>query len=747
MLTPTTFPSDAEIAAYAGVPLPTSSASASAPSSPAPAAPGFPSDADMHNYAFPGAPPVPAPSYLADELTDLGAPQGFGKGVDRFLNGAAADFYPVPQHISNGLVWLADKTGIGPAINRLTGQPIVPTYAQQVANTGDLESGLTKMPQSGVAGTAGHIFGGVTATLPLMDGALGLVGRGADALTPIVERFAPGAGNVVRGVGNWLTGEGGVGNPGLGGVGARTLSRGAQGAIMAGAAAAGTGAPIARTALLGAALGGGAPAVGTVLDKAGTVGRNMLAPVADLAGGAATTAAQRIYAALTADGTTPEEALGVMRSLGPHGMLADTGGANVRGISEAVANSPGEGSNIAQKTLQNRMDEQPVRVRAAVRSATGADAGIHAQADQLMADRAAASRPLYTKALNQTVPLDPRLGEFLKTPELASALKSGIATAQRNAIASGEPFNPRDYLAPAVPGSEVPSAILDAQGRPLATTQIPATSGQVHMRVLDAAKQGLDDAVERYRDPTSGKLVLDGEGRSLNNLRAAFVNHLDSINPDYSAARAAYAGPSQSLDAMNMGRATLGKDAEVTQDIVKRLAPGDKAFFRSGLTRALQDKIDSTPDGASAVRRIFNNSLIRSKIAAAFDDPAAFAKFKQQMESEATFADTRNQVLAGSQTARRLAAQDAQNFDFGTHAAKAVTGRVGEAVSGIAKGAYNKLMVPSRAQLTEQARILFSQDPDYVQNALMQGTPSPYDEVLKAGQRYAPAAAVVGRRK
>ena len=54
-------------------------------------------------------------------------------------------------------------------------------------------------------------------------------------------------------------------------------------------------------------------------------------------------------------------------------------------------------------------------------------------------------------------------------------------------------------------------------------------------------------------------------------------------------------------------------------------------------------------------RRIFGNDLIRSKIAAAFDDPAAFAKFEQQMESESTFAQTRNQVLKGSPTARRLA--------------------------------------------------------------------------------------------
>lgn len=695
----------------------------------------------LRAWARPTPTPGTAPSYLADELTNLGAPSWISSGTDRFLNGAASDFYAVPRTLGNAAAWVADKTGVGPLVNKLTGTPLVPTYAQESGNTAALQNELNGRPQAGIAGTTGHLAGAVLGTLPLMEGGLGLVSKGFEAAAPIAEQIVPGASGIVRGIGDWLTGAGGANSTGLGGVGARTLSRGAQGAIMAASGAAGSGAPILQSAELGAVLGGGAPVVGATLDKAGTIGRNVLAPLLDLGQGATNTAARRVLAALMADGTSANEAIGIMRALGPQATLADVGGANVRGISEAIANSPGEGSNLAQQVLQTRMDEQPVRVRAAVREATGADAGIHAQAEKLMADRAAAARPLYAKALDQKVPVDERLAEFMKTPELSSALKSGIATAQRNAIASGESFNPRDYLAPSTPAQVVPSPIMDAQGRPIASTLLDSTPGQVHMRLLDAAKQGLDDAVERYRDPTSGKLVLDGEGRSLNNLRAAFVKHLDAINPDYAAARAAYAGPSQSLDAMRMGRATLGKDSEVTQDIVKRLSPGDKKFFLSGVTRALQDKIDSTPEGASAVRRIFNNSLIRAKISAAFDDPAAFQRFEQKMQAEAKFADTRNQVLAGSQTARRLAAQQAQDFDFGTHAAKAATGRVGEAVSGLAKGAYNKLMMPSQAQLAEQARILFTQNPDYVQNALMKGAPSAYEEMLRAGQRYAPAAA------
>lgn len=99
------------------------------------------------------------------------------------------------------------------------------------------------------------------------------------------------------------------------------------------------------------------------------------------------------------------------------------------------------------------------------------------------------------------------------------------------------------------------------------------------MKALDAAKQGLDDMLEKYRDPTTGKLNLDSQGRAIEKLRQSYVSNLDTLNPDYSAARAAYAGPSQSLDAMNMGKRALSNDPEVTSKVVGNLSPGDKEFF------------------------------------------------------------------------------------------------------------------------------------------------------------------------
>ena len=135
-------------------------------------------------------------------------------------------------------------------------------------------------------------------------------------------------------------------------------------------------------------------------------------------------------------------------------------------------------------------------------------------------------------------------------------MQDGAKIAQTEAAAEGRAFNPAEYFGP--------------------DGQIPETPS---MRALDAAKQGLDDMLEKYRDPTTGKMSLDSQGRAIEKLRQSFVANLDQLNPDYAAARAAYAGPSQSLDAMNMGKRALSNDPEVNAKIVGNLSPGDKQFY------------------------------------------------------------------------------------------------------------------------------------------------------------------------
>ena len=126
------------------------------------------------------------------------------------------------------------------------------------------------------------------------------------------------------------------------------------------------------------------------------------------------------------------------------------------------------------------------------------------------------------------------------------------------------------------------------------------------------------------------------------------------------------------------------------------------------MTRAIQDKISGAQDGADVTRRIFGNDLIRKKIAAAFNDPAAFDKFQQQMEAENQFAQTRNAVLKGSQTARRLAGQADMSTPMADAGRQLVSGNLGAAAGSALKSATNYLMQPSQAQSAALGNLLFT---------------------------------------
>lgn len=300
----------------------------------------------------------------------------------------------------------------------------------------------------------------------------------------------------------------------------------------------------------------------------------------------------------------------------------------------------------------------------------------------------------------------PRVQQFIDDPIAKAGLRQGLEIQRLESLASGKPFNPTEF---AVTGT-------DESGNPIVGS-VP------NMRTLDAIKGGIDNILEQYRDPTTGRLNLDRRGVAVDKVRQALISHLDELNPDYAAARAAWAGPSQAMDAMSMGRRALSNDPEVTAKVVKNLAPSDRDFFLNGVTRAIQDKIDGTPDGVNAVRRIFGNSAMRSKISAAFNDPQAFDAFAKQMEAEAQFAATKNAVLGNSATARRLAGMLSQQTDFTPHVVNLLQGNPGAAVRGAAATVGNALTAPSATQMGAQGSLLFTPNADAVAQAFRDAQP------------------------
>ncbi len=639
-------------------------------------------------------------------------------GAGRFMVGVGRGMMDVGQTVKSALLHGASDIGFIP--------PNVPqNYDQQVAQ----EKKLYQSTQPTTGMDVGQVVGQTAATLPAMVATDGAIGAAAPRIASVLGDGV--AGNAVRGIGNLLTGNAGVGMTGARGLLARGASAAAQGALLGGEVNALTGQPVTQGAEMGAVMGPAARVLGAGAKAGGRFISNLVSPITtDLSPRLTeTTAVNRLVQAAQDDGVTPDQIISKMRELGPQSTPVDAvsalttkGGANVRQLAEEAAATPGAAQSKAAAVLEGRADSAPGRINQAVKAATGAQGDVHGEAADLMAQRSAHAAPMYQKALSGELQPDARLQAFLNDPVFQSGLARGQEIARLDALAKNVPFNAADFASlKSTPAEEIPSPIVDASGKPLATTTVPGQAPIVSMRAADAAKRGLDDMVEQYRDPTTGRLVLDQRGKALNDVRSSFVNYLDQANPDYAAARAAWSGPSQSLDALNMGRRALSNDPEVTTGIVGKLSPNDRQFFLSGVTRALQDKIASAQDGADVTRKIFGNSLIRNKVAAAFDDPEAFANFEKQMQSEAQYAATRNEVLKGSQTARRMIG--ANQADFATPVNHLIRGDIGSATrSGL--GAISQwAMTPSAKQMEAQGNLLFEQNPDVLAKAFARAKP------------------------
>jgi hypothetical protein len=249
----------------------------------------------------------------------------------------------------------------------------------------------------------------------------------------------------------------------------------------------------------------------------------------------------------------------------------------------------------------------------------------------------------------------PRVQQFLNDPIVRHGLNEGLEIERLEALAEGRQMNPSEY---AVVGK-------DSDGK--------AIVGAVpNMRLLNAAKIGLDKILEGYRDKTTMRLALDQRGRAIDSVRRAFVNELDNLNPAYKAARKAWAGPSAAMDAVGSGQDFLRMDPEQIGKVQSGMSDAERDFFRVGAARALLDRISKAGDGADLTKRLYGNPQIREQIKAAFG-PEAAAKLDQAMASEKAMFETGNFITGNSATVNKA-------HDFG--AGSAVRKVLGEMIQG-----------------------------------------------------------------
>lgn len=404
-------------------------------------------------------------------------------------------------------------------------------------------------------------------------------------------------------------------------------------------------------AAAGAAIGGSIPLIsGAVETVSSPIVSNIAARVNPTGAARA-----RLARAVGESGTTLDDAAYELQNAAAAGQgdfsLADALGNPGQRLLSTVARAPGEGRTRAVEFLNQRQAGQAERVGGIIDDALGADMTGRQLASAKRAQAIAESSPLYEKALSQPTVWTNRLQQFVDDPISKAGLKRGIEIQRLEALAKGEKFNPHDYAI----------VDFDAAGDPI-IGEVP------NMRTMDAIKKGIDNILEDYREPTTGKLVLDQRGRAIEMVRKSLLGEIDRSAPDYAAARAAYAGPASEAEAIGLGKsaATRGRP-EDTLAVFRGMNEPQKAAYRTGYADKLQEGIDRGAEGVNQTRKLTSPKARTELNALTLDQgplrPGEQPEFAKRLGREQTMFETRRQAIGGSQTAENLADQAENQID------------------------------------------------------------------------------------
>lgn len=285
--------------------------------------------------------------------------------------------------------------------------------------------------------------------------------------------------------------------------------------------------------------------------------------------------------------------------------------------------------------IRNELDSiSPVRGEAAVKGFTGAAEDI---AQAKMTERSAQARVAYGKALDTK---DPYFDDDLKALMKRPSMKDAWAQAQR--LAKEE-------------GVDLPKFMEIGPEGEIIVTKAP------DWRSWDYMKRGLDSVIEANTNEFGR---VNSVGRAVSNTKKEMLGILDSVNPEYAAARSQYGQASDAVDAILNGGIGFvrGMDGPARQSMVTRVFSGQnlmpeevgrmrQAFLLSGkiddwnaatasfLDDALSKATKETAQGAAVGNvpgkfrsSVWGDERQRAIVKEALGDPTKIASFEKLMD-------------------------------------------------------------------------------------------------------------------
>ena len=519
------------------------------------------------------------------------------------------------------------------------------------------------------------------ASIPMgMVSAPAAIGR---AVMPAITRALPSVAPTVQAAGRYMTAAPGAGTAmGLGQRTAQAAGSGAGYGFVSGLGASNQSDAMdilndaARSSLIGGTLGGASQPTMSVLGAAGKQVTARMSPTA-----AGNYAQQKVAEALVRD--RPENlapsALNMAQArllkLGPEARIADVGGKSTRNLLDVQTTLPGTTADAVERAIRERQVGRAGRLMAGADETLGTqNAQFNQSIENFSNQRFAASRPYYAAIDQSTATVNNAIFDALsKSKGVQGAAELLFSTKTGQVI----------DLSKLKTGESVP------------------------MNVLDSLKQSLYDKSTELR-----KVGSNAQAEAYDKVRIQLVKQLEAQAPKiggqsaYTMAMKTWAGPSQMMDAAEIGRKVMKGDILDIQQATQNLSASEIDAFRIGVLQGLREKT-GTEAGQTSLLKFYKEPSTQARLKAAFGgDYKAFSSSVLAEEALKRF----ESIGRGSKTASMLAGQADLDVAPLTQTVGAVAAGNPMGIVTAAANLARQVQTPEAVR-NEIGKILLSRDP------------------------------------
>lgn len=393
---------------------------------------------------------------------------------------------------------------------------------------------------------------------------------------------------------------------------------------------------------------------------------------------------------------------------------------------KGAARRDGPAQDLAQDALDPRAADQSARLTRTIEDAFGVQNDFLDTVKGISETKRELSKPLYEQAYSQPTKLTTDLVELVKRPPLQKALRDAEELAAIDGVRLQK-----------IPGDVPAIQVRGANG----ATRLEGDTARLHYM-----RRALDDQIDAFRDPTTGKLSSAPKAQALVRLRKQFNEAIREANPAFKEADSIWSEGTAAEQAMERGvkAASMRTERQVRQMMDDAVREGDQEFFELGFAQGLIEKVGgSGSDFANRTLRLLSPE--NQKITRTVLGNERGEALLNRLRVENLMSRTRNRISpnVGSDTAENVQQSAAHAISMLGDLMSGNPARMGaNALRIVGQKKLSERMVRTQQEVDEQLIRLATEDPEELLRLIQEVNAARAPKPLSLPDLRGPAAAV-----